>query len=149
MNSCIKLIHLVEKKKKTCTGFELTTLALNFSTTQPPDELTVLFFCNILPCMYYMILLSKKMMSSKKLAEIITVPYHPPMQRHRKSIEDTSPGHCHISNFDSDFFLRERGFINPSPTRHPIAKNRGNSSPTSLNPTYTRWRVGWRNRVPK
>ena len=35
--------------------------------------------------------------------------------------------HCHISKFDSDFFLRERGFINPSPTRRPIAKNQRNS----------------------
>jgi len=31
--------------------------------------------------------------------------------------------HCHISNFESDFFLRERDFINPSPMRRPIAKN--------------------------
>ncbi len=28
-----------EKKKKTCTGFELSTLAPNSSTTQPPVEL--------------------------------------------------------------------------------------------------------------
>ena len=37
------------------------------------------------------------------------------MQRHRKSIEDTLRGHCHISNFDSDFILQERGFILPLP----------------------------------
>ena len=30
---------------------------------------------------------------------------------------------CHISNFESDFFLRERNFIIPCPTRRPIAKN--------------------------
>jgi hypothetical protein len=47
------------------------------------------------------------------------------MQRHQKPIEDTSTGHCHISDIYFYFFLRERC----SPTRHPIAKNRGNSSP--------------------
>ncbi len=35
--------------------------------------------------------------------------------------------HCHISNFESDFFLWERDFIIPCPTHHPIAKNWCNS----------------------
>jgi hypothetical protein len=44
------------------------------------------------------------------------------MQCRQNSIEDTLPGHCHISDIDSDFFLRERGFINPSPMRRPSLK---------------------------
>ncbi len=67
-----------KQKLKSSMGFELSTLALTSSTTQPPGKLTVLFFYNIQTCMYYMIILRKKMMSYKKIGEIILVSYNIP-----------------------------------------------------------------------
>ncbi len=48
-----------------------------YATTLPPCHLTALYFF-YLYCMHYMILMSKKMTSQKKLGEIKSVPYNKP-----------------------------------------------------------------------
>ncbi len=109
-----------------------------------PWSVTIDSHVQYISFLFYTIVKLTQYITSFIIGKNFSMPTHRPsnfsMQLRRKSIKDTLPGHCHISNFDSDFFLRERGFINPSPTRRLIAKNWGNSSPylaqSDFNPHY-------------
>jgi hypothetical protein len=77
--SYIVWVHTFYKTRNNNSFGSWTINHIIHATTPPPCHLVARFFFKYIYCLHYMILMSEKMTSQKKLGEIKSVPYNKPL----------------------------------------------------------------------